>query len=56
LHHLRSSLNVADPEVRFSLLLTDRMIAVFSPGSALERKKAIALRDLVGLPLVMGET
>jgi len=49
------SLNVADPEVRFSLLLTDRMIAVFPPGSALERKKAIGLRDLVGLPLVVME-
>jgi hypothetical protein len=35
------SLNVADLEVRFSLLLTDRMIAVFPPGSALKRKKAI---------------
>jgi LysR family transcriptional regulator, carnitine catabolism transcriptional activator len=47
------SLNVADPEVRFSLLLTDRMIAVFPPGSSLERKKAISLKDLVGLPLVV---
>lgn len=47
------SLNVADPEVRFSLLLTDRMIVVFSPGSALERKKTIGLTDLVGLPLVL---
>jgi DNA-binding transcriptional LysR family regulator len=50
------SLNVADPEVRFSLLLKDRMIAVFPPGSALERKKAIGLRDLVGLPLVVMES
>jgi DNA-binding transcriptional LysR family regulator len=50
------SLNVADPEVRFSLLLTDRMIAVFPPGSALERKKAVGLKDLVGLPLVVMES
>lgn len=47
------SMNAADPEVRFSLLLTDRMIAVFPPGSTLEGKKAISLRDLIGLPLVM---
>jgi LysR family transcriptional regulator, carnitine catabolism transcriptional activator len=50
------SLNVADPDVRFSFLLTDRMIAVFPPGSALERKKSIGLRDLVGLPLVVMES
>jgi DNA-binding transcriptional LysR family regulator len=47
------SLNAADPEIQFSLLLTDRMIVVFPPGSALERKKVIGLRDLVGLPLVL---
>jgi len=47
------SLNVIDPEVRFSLLLTDRMIVVFPPGSVLEQKKLIGLRDLVGLPLVL---
>lgn len=47
------SLNAVDPEVRFSLLLTDRMIVVFPPGSTLERKKVIGLRDLVGLPLVL---
>jgi len=32
------------------------MIAVFPPGSALERKKSIGLRDLVGLPLVVMES
>ncbi len=47
------SLNVTDPQVRFSLLLRDRMIVVFPPGSALERKKVIGLKDLVGLPLVL---
>lgn len=47
------SLNVTDPEVRFSLLLTDRMIVVFLPGSTLGQKKTIGLRDLAGLPLVL---
>jgi DNA-binding transcriptional LysR family regulator len=47
------SLTVVDPEVRFTPLLTERMIAVFPPGSALERKKAVGLKDLVGLPLVL---
>jgi DNA-binding transcriptional LysR family regulator len=47
------SMNAVDPEVRFSLLLTDRMIAVFPPGFALERKKSLGLRDLIGLPLVV---
>jgi DNA-binding transcriptional LysR family regulator len=47
------SLNAADPEVRFSLLLTDRMIVVFPQGSALEQKKVIGLRDLAGLPLAL---
>jgi len=32
------------------------MIAVFPPGPALERKKSIGLRDLVGLPLVVMES
>src|SRR5262245_34740632 len=47
------SLNVADPEVRFSLLLTDRMIAVFPAGPAREGKKAIDCRDLVRLRLLL---
>lgn len=47
------SLNEADPELLYTLLFTDRMRVVFPPGSALERKKAIELRDLVGLPLVL---
>jgi DNA-binding transcriptional LysR family regulator len=46
-------LNVSDSEVQYSPLLTDRMIVVFQPGSALERKKQIGLKDLVGLPLVL---
>jgi DNA-binding transcriptional LysR family regulator len=47
------SLNEADPELRFTLLFTDRMRVVFTPGAALERKKTTELRDLVGLPLVL---
>ncbi|HEX8190650.1 MAG TPA: LysR family transcriptional regulator [Pyrinomonadaceae bacterium] len=46
-------LNEADPELRFTLLFTDRMRVVFTPGAALERKKTTELRDLVGLPLVL---
>ena len=47
------SLNDADPEVRFSLLLTDRLVVVFQPGFSLERKKVIYLKDLIGLPLIL---
>jgi len=47
------SLNEADPELQFTLLFTDRMRVFFPPGSPLERKKVIELRDLVGLPLVL---
>jgi DNA-binding transcriptional LysR family regulator len=50
------SLNVADPEVRFSPLLRDRMIVVFPPGSGLEQKKTVGLKDLAGLPLVLMES
>jgi DNA-binding transcriptional LysR family regulator len=47
------SMNEADPEVRFTLLLTDRLVLVFPPGFILERKKVVTLQDLVGLPLVL---
>lgn len=47
------SLNGADPEVQFALLLTDRIVAVFPPGLGLERKRIIELRELVGLPLIL---
>lgn len=49
------SLNETDPELRYTLLFTDRMRVVFPPGSALERKKTVRLKDLVGLPLVLME-
>jgi DNA-binding transcriptional LysR family regulator len=50
------SLNVADPEVGFSPLIGDRMIVVFPPGSKLEQKKAVGLRELANLPLVLMES
>jgi DNA-binding transcriptional LysR family regulator len=49
------SLNEADPDLRFTVLFTDRMRVVFPPESALGGKKVIELRDLVGLPLVLME-
>jgi DNA-binding transcriptional LysR family regulator len=47
------SLNGADPEIQFTLLLTDRIVVVFPPGFALERKRVIQLNDLIGLPLIL---
>jgi DNA-binding transcriptional LysR family regulator len=46
-------LNGADPEIKFSLLLTDRIVVVFPPGLALERKRTIELKDLTSLPLIL---
>jgi DNA-binding transcriptional LysR family regulator len=47
------SLNAGDPDVRFTPLLTDRIVVVFPPGSALERRKTIDLSELAGLPLIL---
>ncbi|HKV40550.1 MAG TPA: LysR family transcriptional regulator [Blastocatellia bacterium] len=47
------SFSEADPEIRFTPLLTDQLVVVFQPESAFERKKAVPLKDLVGLPLVL---
>ena len=47
------SLNGTDPEIKFTLLLTDRIVVVFPPGLPLERKKAIELKDLTGLSLIL---
>src|SRR5262245_22168110 len=47
------SVTGADPDVRFTSLLTDRIVAVFQPGFAVERKKAVDLRDLARLPLIL---
>jgi DNA-binding transcriptional LysR family regulator len=46
-------LNGTEPEVQFTLLLTDRIVVVFPPGSGLERRKVIELSELVGLPLIL---
>jgi DNA-binding transcriptional LysR family regulator len=42
-----------DSEVQFTPLFTDRMSAIFMAGSPLERKKAVALRDLASFPLIL---
>jgi LysR family transcriptional regulator, carnitine catabolism transcriptional activator len=47
------SLNGVDAEIQFTLLLTDRIVVFFPEGSALERKKVVELKDLVGLPLIL---
>lgn len=47
------SVNGMDPEIQFTLLLTDRIVVVFPPGMALERKKVIQLQDLVKQPLIL---
>ncbi len=49
------SLTEPDPELKSALLFTDRMRVVFPPGSPLERKKTVALKDLAGQPLVLME-
>jgi len=47
------SLNGTDPDIKFTLLLTDRIVVVFPPGFPLERKKTIELKELAGFPLVL---
>ncbi|HEU4389872.1 MAG TPA: LysR family transcriptional regulator, partial [Blastocatellia bacterium] len=47
------SLNAADSEVQFTLLLKDRIVVVFPPGFELERKQVVELKDLAGLPLIL---
>ena len=43
----------ADHELKMTPLLTDRMIVVIPPGHPLERRKAIRLEDLTGVPLIL---
>ncbi|MGH9765787.1 MAG: LysR substrate-binding domain-containing protein, partial [Blastocatellia bacterium] len=47
------SLNESDSEVRFDILLTDRIVVVFRPGFPLERKRRIELAALLGFPLIL---
>jgi DNA-binding transcriptional LysR family regulator len=47
------SLGGTDPEVRFSLITTDRVVVVFPAGSILERRKAVELKDLIDLKLIL---
>jgi DNA-binding transcriptional LysR family regulator len=47
------SLNGVDPEVRFTLLLTDRIVAVFLEEFVWKRNKVIQVSDLVDLPLIL---
>jgi DNA-binding transcriptional LysR family regulator len=43
----------ADSDVQFRPLFTDRMSVIFKAGSALERKRAITLRDVASFPLIL---
>lgn len=47
------SLNAADPEIQFKVLLTDRIVAVFPPGFGFEKMKAVRLKALGGVPLIL---
>ena len=47
------SVNRADPDLEFTLLMTDRIVTIFPPGHSLEQKKVIELKDLVNLPLIL---
>ena len=42
-----------DADVRFSVLLSDRMVVGFPKGHPLQQSKAVRLRQLVRLPLVL---
>jgi LysR family carnitine catabolism transcriptional activator len=42
-----------DPDVRFTTLLSDRMVAAFPAGHPLERCKSVKLKQLVRVPLVL---
>jgi|ERR1043166_1292557 DNA-binding transcriptional LysR family regulator len=47
------SLTERETDLRFSILLTDRMVVVFLRGHALEKFKTVTLKDLAGQPLVL---
>jgi DNA-binding transcriptional LysR family regulator len=47
------SLTARDMDVRFSVLLSDRMVVAFPRGHALQKVKAVRLKDLAGQPLVL---
>ena len=47
------SLTAADPEVRFSVLFSDRMVVACPKGHPLLRSKFVKLNQLVRLPLVL---
>ena len=42
-----------DPDIRFSELLSDRMVAGFPAGHPLQQRKVVPLRQLVQFPLVL---
>ena len=42
-----------DPQLQFTALLTDRMVAVLPPGHPLARAKTVKLVDLLASPLVL---
>lgn len=47
------SLTARDTDLRFAVLLSDRMVVAFPKGHALEKKKTVGLKELAGWPLVL---
>lgn len=45
-----------DPEVRFTALLSDRMVVAFPAGNALEKCISVKLKQLIRVPLVLTAT
>ncbi|HVW10262.1 MAG TPA: LysR family transcriptional regulator [Bryobacteraceae bacterium] len=43
----------AEPDIHITPLFTDRMRVVFAPGSPLEKQRAISLKQLTGLPMIL---
>jgi LysR family transcriptional regulator, carnitine catabolism transcriptional activator len=42
-----------DPEIRFTTLLSDRMVAAFPPGHLLRQSKSVKLKKLLEFPLIL---
>lgn len=42
-----------EPDIQATLLFTDRMRVIFSPGSPLEAQRAISLKALIDLPMIL---
>jgi DNA-binding transcriptional LysR family regulator len=47
------SLQGNEPDIEFTSLFRDRMGVIFLPGSPLEKKKSVSLKDVTALPLIL---